>query len=230
MRGRIDRCRDHCRIGPRPRAAASIAAGLSLIPLLLAMAAGPGAAQQALETTTFESSQLRYTVALPSGCRHEEGPGTVDAICATDFDSAKSAVAGNATALVLGIAAESLAPEGDISTDGLRQRHGEAGFREELPEAVCGESDKARVKIEGFKEIAEEGRLVYTASVVCAPIRFLQIGERRAAVRHVMAPDMRYRLVARALTEDFEKQRATVDAFFASFRALTAVGAPIAGK
>ncbi len=232
MRGRVDhrrvRRRDCRTTGPRPRAAICIAAGL--IPLLLALAAGPGAAQQAPETTTFESRELRYAVALPSGCRHEEGPGTVDAVCATDFDAEKSAVAGNAAALVLGVAAEGVAPESDTSVDGLRQRHGEAGFKEELPEAVCGESDKARVKIEGFKETVEEGRLVYTASVICAPIKFLQIGERRAAVRHVMAPDMRYRLVARALTEDFEKQRATIDSFFASFRALPAVSAPVAGK
>jgi hypothetical protein len=224
MKGRID----HRRTGRRSRAATGIAAGL--IPLLLAMAAGQGAAQQAPETTTFESSEFRYAVAVPSGCRHEEGPGTVDAVCSADFDAEKSATVSNATALVLGVTAEALAPETDTSVDGLRQRHGEAAFKDELPEAVCGESDKARVKVEGFKEAVEEGRLVYTATVVCAPIKFLQIGGRRAAVRQVMAPDMRYRLVARALTEDFEKQRGTVDAFFASFRALPAVGAPIAGK
>jgi hypothetical protein len=215
--------------GPRRRiAAAEIAAGLA--PLLLALAAGPGAAQQAPETTTFESGPFRYAVALPSGCRHEEGPGTVDAVCAADFDAEKSASARNATALVLGVAVEARAPEGDTSVDGLRQRHGEAEFREELAEAVCGESDKARVKIEGFKESVEADRLVYAASVTCAPVRFLQIGERRAAVRHVMAPDMRYRLMARAPAEDFDKQRVTIDAFFASFRALAAEGAPIAGK
>ena len=223
----------HRRTGPRRRIAATgMAAGL--IPLLLALAAGPGAAQQAAETnnstTTFESSQFRYVVTLPSGCRHEEGPGTIDAICAADLDAERGAAAGNATALALGVAAEALAAEGDSSVDGLRQRHGEAGFREELPEAVCGETDKARVKIEGFKESVEEGRLVYAAEVVCAPVKFLQIGERRAAVRQVIAPDIRYRLVARAPTEDFGKQRATIAAFFASFRALPGAGGPMAGK
>jgi hypothetical protein len=218
----------HRRTGPRGRIGpAGIAAGL--IPLLTVLAAYPGAAQQAPEAATYESSEFRYTVALPSGCRHEEGPGTVDAICSTDFAPEKSAVARNATSLVLGVAAEMLASEGEPSVDALRQRHAEAAFREELPEAVCGESDKARVRIEGFKETVEEGRLVYAANVVCAPVRFLQIGERRAAVRHVMAPDMRYRLLARALTEDFDKQRATIDAFFASFHALPAP-APVAGK
>jgi hypothetical protein len=219
----------HRRTGPRMRiAAGGIVAGL--IPLLLALAAGPGAAQQAPETTTFESNQFRFVVALPSGCRREEGPGTVDAICAPDFDSEKSAVASNATALVLSVAAEMLAADGDISVAGLRPRHSEASFREELPEAVCGESDKARARIESFKETMEEDRLIYTANVVCAPVKFLQIGERRGAVRHVMAPDMRYRMVALAPTEDFAKQRAVIDAFFTSFRALPAAGAPLAGK
>jgi len=209
-------------------AAAGITAGL--LPLLLALAAGPGAAQQAPETTTIESAQYRYIVAVPTACRNEEGPGTVDAICSIDLDSEKSAAAKNDTALVLSVAVETLGTEGDTSVDGLRQRYGEASFRDELPEAVCGESDKARVKIEGFKETVEDGRLVYAASVVCAPIKFLQIGERRAEVRHVIAPDLRYRLVARAPTESFDKQRTAIAGFFASFRALPAAGAPIAGK
>jgi hypothetical protein len=41
-------------------------------------------------------------------------------------------------------------------------------------------------------------------------------------VRHVIGPYAVYRLVARAPAEEFEKQRATIDAFFASFR-LTAI-------
>jgi hypothetical protein len=224
MNGRAD----HRLTAPRPSAATGIAAGL--IPLLLTLAAGPGAAQQTPETTAFENGQFRYAASLPSGCRHEEGPGTIDAICAPDFDAEKSAVASNATALMLSVSAEALSPAGDTSVDALRQRYGEAGFKEELPEAVCGESDKARVKIAGFKATVEEGRLVYTASVVCAPVKFLQIGERRAAVRHVMAPDMRYRLVARALTDEFEKQRAVIDSFFAGFRALPFTSTPFAGK
>jgi hypothetical protein len=218
-------CADSCRRGPRRGAAIA-----GLIALALALAAGPGTAQQAPETATFENGQLRFAVALPSGCRHEEGPGTVDAICSDDFDAERSALASNATALTLGVAAEALAADADTSVDGLRQRHTEAAFREELPEAVCGESDKARAKIEGFKESVEDGRLVYAANVVCARIKFLQIGERRAAVRQIVAPDMRYRLVARAAAEDFDKQRSVIDAFFASFRALPAASAPVAGK
>lgn len=217
------------RTGPRRRiAAAGIATGV--LPLLLALAAGPSAAQQMPETTTIESTTHRFIVALPSGCRREEGPGTIDAVCSADLDPEMSATARADTALVLSLAAETFAADGDASVDGLRQRHTEAGFKEELPEAVCGESDKARAKIEGFHETVEEGRLVYTANVVCAPIKFLQIGERRAAVRHVMVPDVRYRLVARATTEDFEKRGAAIDAFFASFRPLPAGSTPLAGK
>jgi hypothetical protein len=123
-------------------------------------------------------------------------------------------------ALVLSVAAEPTGGEGDASIGALQERYSEAAFKEELPEAVCGESDKTRVKIENFSEIVDGPRLVYTAEVVCAPVRFLQIGERRAAVRYVLAPDLRYRLTARAQEEDFDKQRGTIDAFLASFRVL----------
>jgi hypothetical protein len=192
----------------------------SLAVLLVALAPGPVAAQTPNATTAFESGQFRYGVALPAGCRHEEGPGTVDAICASDFDLEKSGVASNATALVLGVSADPSPADGDASIAGLQQRFGAASFKEDLPEAVCGESDKARVKIENLNEVVEDARLVLSADVVCAPVKFLQIGERRALVRHVIAPDMRYRLVARAPIEDYEKQRAAIGAFFASFRVL----------
>jgi hypothetical protein len=190
----------------------------SLGVLLMALAPSPAAAQAPNEAAAFESSQFRYEVALPAGCRHEEGPGTVDAICAPDFDPEKSAVAGKATALVLGVAAEAIATDGDTTIPGLQQRFGAATFKEELPEAVCGESDKTRVKIENLNEAVEDTRLVLSADVVCAPVKFLRIGERRASVRHVIAPDIRYRLLVRAPGEDYEKQRAAIDAFFASFR------------
>ena len=68
----------------------------------------------------------------------------------------------------------------------------------------------------------EDRRLIYTADVTCAEVKFLQIGPRRASVRHVIGPDAVYRLVARAPAEEFDKQRPTIDAFFASFR-LTAI-------
>jgi hypothetical protein len=196
--------------------------GMVLGLAVAAVSLAPGNAQSQAEAVTFEGKPHRYTVALPAGCRHEQGPGTVDAVCAPDFDPKKSAVAKAASALVLAVAAESLDGTGDTSIAGLLQRHTEAAFKEELPEAVCGESDKARVKIENLSQSVEDERLVYTADVVCAEIKFLQIVARQARVRHVIGPDAAYRLVARAPTEQFEKQRPTIESFFASFR-LTAI-------
>lgn len=191
--------------------------------LALALAAALARAQAPSETKTFEDVQFRYAVALPAGCRHEEGPGTVDAVCSADFDIERSATASNATALVLMVAAEAVPGDTDKSVSELQRRYGEAAIRGELAEAVCGESDQARVKISNFKEVVEDARILYTADVVCADVKFLQIGERRASVRHVVTPDVRYRLAARAPADDFEQQRATIDAFFASFRVLPAV-------
>jgi hypothetical protein len=185
------------------------------------LAAGLAGAQAPPETKTFENGQFHFTVALPAGCRHELGPGTIDAICSPDFDAERSGAAAKAGALVLSVAAETAADAGKTGSE-LQQRLGEAGFREELPEAVCGESDKARVRIANVKEVVEAARVVYSADVVCTEVKFLQIGERRATVRYVATPEARYRLVARALAEDFDKQRETIDAFFASFQALPA--------
>ena len=196
------------------RGLGAAAIAMTVVPPLLAQAAA--------EATAFQNSQYHYAVALPAGCRHEEGPGTIDAICAPDFDADKSAVVSNATALVLGVAAEATTADGDTTAAALQQRYGETAFKEELPETVCGESDKARVRIDNLSEAMDGPRLVYTADVTCAPVKFLQIGERRAAVRYVIAPDARYRVVARAPAEDFDKQRPAITAFLASFRVLPA--------
>lgn len=189
---------------------------------LVALAGGSLWAQTAGESTTFEGKFRPYTVTLPTGCRHEEGPGTVDAICAPGFDPERSAVINATGALLLAVAAESLDGAVDTSVTGLLQRYTEAGFKEELSEAICGEADRARTKIENLSQSVEDQRLIYTADVTCAEVKFLQIGPRRASVRHVIGPDAVYRLVARAPAEEFDKQRPTIDAFFASFR-LTAV-------
>jgi hypothetical protein len=195
--------------------------GVAIAGLGLAMpGSGPLSAQTPAGTATYEGKRHRYTVTLPTGCRHEEGPGTIDAVCAPDFDAAKSAVANAAGALLLAVATES--PDAaDTSVAGLLQRYTEAGFKEELPEAVCGEQDRARVKIENLSQSVEDERVVYTADVTCAEIRFLQLGARRAVVRHVIGADAVYRLVARAPAEEFERQRPTIDTFFASFRLTT---------
>lgn len=201
-------------------------AGAAVAPGLMLLAAVLGAkialAQTPAEIKTFENGQFRFAITLPAGCRHDEGPGTIDAVCSADFDPEQSATASNATALLLAVGAETVAEDAGKTANELQQRYGVDGFRDELPEAVCGESDKARVKVGNVKEVVEETRVVYTAEVVCAEVKFLQIGERRALVRYVIAPGGRYRLVARTLAEDFDRQRATIDAFFAGFRILPA--------
>ena len=51
-------------------------------------------------------------------------------------------------------------------------------------------------------------------------MKFLQIGERRAAVRYMIVADARYRLIARAPAEEFAKQKQAIYTFFDSFRVL----------
>ncbi len=189
--------------------------------LILVLAATPIAAQApATATKTFESTQFRYTVALPAGCRHEEGPGTLDAVCSADLDPEKSAAASNAGSLVLGVVAEVVAGDAGKTASELAQSYSETSFRDELPEAICGELEKGRVKIGNVRQVLEEARVVYTADVVCSEIKFLQIAERRASVRLLIAPGTRYRLVARAPREDFEAQKDAIEAFFVSFSEL----------
>ncbi len=204
---------------PRPRFAVkgSSAGGLTLV---AALAAGIAAAEAGQDTKIFEIAELRYSVELPNGCRHDEGPGTLDAICSPDLDPEKSAAASAAMALVLEVGVESVPADAGAQPAELAQRYGEAQFKEELAEAICGESDRAKVKIDNPKQVLEAARVVYTAGVTCPEIKFLGLGERRAMVQFVIVPGLRYRLMARALTEDFEKRKEAVDAFFASFRIL----------
>jgi hypothetical protein len=125
-----------------------------------------------------------------------------------------------ASALVLEVGAETVPADAGVATADLAQRYGETQFKEELPEAVCGEPDRAKVKIDGPRQVLEEARVVYTASVVCPEIKFLGLGERRAQVRFTITPGVRYRVMARALKDDFDKRKEVVDAFFASFKIL----------
>ena len=180
------------------------------------------AAQASAATKTFANERYHYAVALPAGCRHEEGPGTVDAVCAADFDPERSAQANSATALVMEVGAEIVADDAGRTASDLAQRYDEAAFRQEVPQAVCGESDTSRARINNVKQTLEEARVAYSADVICAEVRFLQIAERRASVRYLIAPEARYRLVARAPIEEFEKQKPAIEAFFESFRVLPA--------
>jgi hypothetical protein len=203
-----------------PVPARSILPLMAAAPLLLMALGAAASAAELPATKIFENAQFRYSVALPAGCRHEEGPGTLDAICSPEFDAEKSAEASAAASLVLEVDSEGVADDAGKATAELAQRYNEANFRDELPEAICGEQDKARVKIADVKQVLEEGRVVYTASVTCPEIRFLGLGERGALAQFLITPGLRYRLMARAQKDDFAQNKTAIDAFFASFRAL----------
>jgi hypothetical protein len=175
-------------------------------------------AQSIAETKAFDSDQYRYSVTLPAGCRHEEGPGTLDAVCAADFDPDKSAMASAAAALVLELGVEPVPEDAGKAPAELAQHYDEAQFKAEMPENVCGEADNTRVKVENVKQVVDEARVAYTADVTCPEIKFLGVGERRAAVEVFVTPGLRYRLMARAPMEEFAQHKEAVAAFFASFR------------
>jgi hypothetical protein len=204
----------------RPTTRTGSPLGSAGLVLLVALAAPLAVAQTTSETKAFESEEYRYSVALPAGCRYEEGPGTLDAVCSPELDAEKSNSASTAAALVLEVGVETVADDAGKEAADLAQRYGEAQFKAELPEAVCGEADKARAKIENARQVLAEARVVYTADVACSEIKFLGLGERRASVQFLITPGVRYRLMARALKEDFEQRKETIDAFFASFRIL----------
>ena len=173
---------------------------------------------------TFSNKQYHFTVAFPDGCRYEEGPGTVDAICSADFNSERSIRIESARALVMEVGAEALSAGASRSASYARYSNSEPAFREELPQAVCGESEPSRARVQAIEQAAEGERIVYTAELICAEVRFLQISERRASVRYILAPDVRYRLIARAPVEDFDKHKQAIAAFFDGFRILPAEG------
>jgi hypothetical protein len=188
----------------------------------LAGAAARATAQAPAQTVTFENAEFRYRVALPKACQHQEGPGTLEAICSPELDAEKSARASSASALVLSISVEPVAEDIGKSPAELAQRFGETQFTGELPESVCGESERGRVKVENVQQRIEGASVVYTADVLCSEIRFLSLGERRASARTVLGPGLRYRLFARALKDDYERLKSTIDAFFASFQLVSA--------
>jgi hypothetical protein len=189
---------------------------------LLATLLAPLAAQQipASMLTVESASPHRYRVSLPAGCRQEEGPGTLDAICSAEFDAEKSAEASAAASLVFEVGAETVAGDADKAASQLAAGYGEDAFKGELPEAVCGEADRTRVKIENVKQVLEEARVAYTADVLCSEVKFLGLGERRAAVKFVVTPGVRYRLLVRAPQGEYEQHKQLIEAFFASFRVL----------
>jgi hypothetical protein len=193
-------------------------AGLAAAGLLALMAAPDSAHAAAADMKTFDGAKFHYSVSLPVGCRHVRGPGTLDAVCADGFDPDKSAIINSTIALVLEISAEAVPADAGKSVEALAQAYGEAQFTQELPEAVCGEQDKARVKITNVKSTPEPDRVVYSADVECPAVKFLALDKRRAVARTVITPGVRYRVMARAQEDDFEKNKATIDAFLDSLQ------------
>jgi hypothetical protein len=186
----------------------------------VALFAASATSQPAGTTKGFENPEYRYSVALPAGCRHEEGPGTLEAVCSAELDPEKSAEASATSSLVMEVTAEPVPDDAGKAPSALELKFGEGEFRQELPETVCGEADDGRVKIDNLAKAVEETRVVYTANVTCPGIKFLALGERRATARYFITPGLRYRLMARALTEDYEQRKEAIDAFFSSFKVL----------
>jgi hypothetical protein len=190
-----------------------LAAGL----LVFALDAPRAAGQPPAATRAFKNTQFRYGVALPLGCRHDEGPGTLDAICSPQLDAQTSQRASAIASLVLEVNAEIVPADAGASMAELAQIYSEDTFRQELPQAICGEEDGARVKIEHLQRVRAEDRVVYSAGVTCAEVTFLGVGVRRATARTILTAGKRYHLFARALKDDFDAHRPVIDAFFSSF-------------
>jgi hypothetical protein len=189
-------------------------------PVALAVLAGLSTpAYPAASTKAFESSEYRYVASFPSACRSEEGPGTLDAICSPDLDPDKSAEASADASLVFEVVAEPVPGDVGKASTVLAQSFGEGDFKQELPEMVCG-GGSDRVRIDNLAKVVEDTRVVYTADVICPEVKFLGIGERRASARYLITPGLRYRLVARALSDDYTQRKDTIDAFFSSFKVL----------
>lgn len=159
---------------------------------------------------SITNGELRYTIAIPSECRLDEGPGTLEAICSADLDEAKAAEMPKATSFLLEIDAEAIPSDA--------KPYAEAEFRLEIPEAVCGESDTTRVKLTNLKIDKADTATIFSADVVCPEIKFLALEERHARVRYVIAAKYRYRLMTRTPASDAIKTKPAADAFFASFK------------
>lgn len=194
--------------------------GIAAAALALMGPLGAPRAQAPSPTIAYESAQYRYAVSLPAGCRQDEGPGTIDAVCAADLDAERSASAPVAVSLVLEVAAERVREDTGAQPASATPTYAVLDFRDELPEAICGTSDKNKVKIENVQEAGEYGNLVFTALVSCPETKFMGYPERKASVRYVITRDVRYRVFARAPADQFEQSKGVIDSFLASFRVL----------
>ena len=82
--------------------------------------------------------------------------------------------------LVLEVGAEIVADDaGKTALPTWCSAYAEAGFKEELPEAVAASPTGRASRSRTSSRVSRTARLVYTADVTCAEIKFLQV--RRAA-------------------------------------------------
>ena len=170
-----------------------------------------GIAPLASKPRAIDNADMKYSVTVPAECRIVEGPGTLEAICAPDFDEAKSAELAAAGALLLEVDAERVPADAKVYAEGE--------FRREVPEAVCGDAESLKVKLTNVKANKVGDSDVFTTTVTCPEIKFLGLAERTAEVRYVIAPGFRYRLMARALSSDWTVVKAATEGFLQSFKA-----------
>lgn len=164
----------------------------------------------AAKTRAFNSVDLKYAIELPDACRHVEGPGTLEAICSVDLDAKKSETIAAAGAFVLEIDSEAVPADA--------KPYAEADFRQELPEAVCGEGDVNRIKLTDVTQSKDGARTTFRAKVICPEIRFLGLPERTAEVRYIIGTALRHRLMARVPSDDVPATKPATDAFFSSLK------------
>ncbi|HRK17409.1 MAG TPA: hypothetical protein PK970_00500 [Hyphomicrobiaceae bacterium] len=156
------------------------------------------------------NTDLRYSVAIPDTCSVEQTTGTIEAVCATAPSAAGKPASQKAASFFLELDAEIVPPDA--------RPYGDAEFRADIPDAVCGAGEPADVRIDNVAETPVGSARVFTASVVCPAIPFLGLEQRRAAVRYVIAQKMRYRLMYRAPVSMYDTHAATGRAFLASFK------------
>ena len=180
------------------------------LPALTLLTVVLGCAPAAATTKTFEIPEPAFSIALPAPCRHEMGPGTLEAVCASDLDVEKSKEVQAAGSILLEVDFEVAPPDA--------KPYSEAEFRQELPESVCGEGDTKKVRLEGVAETKDGELTTFTARVVCPELKFLGLGERHAEARTVISAKSRYRLMARYPVEDVDMAKPLAKAFFDSFK------------
>lgn len=184
-----------------------------MVPLAL-LAALLASRSAGATTKMYEILEPAFSISLPTPCRHEMGPGTLEAICAVDLDVEKGKEIQAAASILLEVDFEVTPPDAKAFT--------ETEFRQELPESVCGEGDTKRVRLEDVKATTDGDRTTFFARVICPELRFLGLGERHAEARTVITPKSRFRLMARYPAEDVDMAKPLAKAFFESFKAKSA--------